>query len=310
MIRRKAVVAPPNSLRSPSREEEPPTVRSGIRGRRPTATDDPSREDPHWVVRSGVRTRRPGATNVAIPSFASQVTQRHAALSRMDHFQVLEVPYSADRAAIRRAAREMSRRFHPDRLRGDEVRLRPLAQAIHFRIAEALRVLDGEASRENYSSSLTRYRSPDAKGTPGEGTDPQKAFLGSRALLKQGRFEDARLLARRALDGAPDHPAYAALHAWLRVQCGELQPGSSSKEILGTLNRAVRERSDDAEIRMYRARVLQRLGRQDDAARDFAIVTKIDPGNVEAAREVRLHGMRSLPPRRSSLGALIKLVSK
>ncbi len=43
---------------------------------------------------------------------------------------------------------------------------------------------------------------------------------------------------------------------------------------------------------MYRARVLQRLGRNDEAIRDFSVVASMDARNLEAVREVRLHQAR------------------
>jgi Flp pilus assembly protein TadD len=70
---------------------------------------------------------------------------------------------------------------------------------------------------------------------------------------------------------------------------GELALGPVADEIVMTLTWAVRQRRHDLEIRMYRGRVLQRLGRRDEAIRDFSVVASMDETNLEAISEVRLH---------------------
>jgi hypothetical protein len=60
---------------------------------------------------------------------------------------------------------------------------------------------------------------------------------------------------------------------------------------------------------MYRARVLQRLGRTDDAMRDFRFVANADPTHLEALREVRLHRLRS-SQKISASGVFSKLFTR
>ena len=95
-----------------------------------------------------------------------------------------------------------------------------------------------------------------------------------------------------ALAAEPKNPEYLALHAWLRVEAGELQPGPVAAEILAALTWAVREQRTNLEIRLYRGRVLSRLGRREEAIRDFSVVASMDEKNLEAIREVRLYRAR------------------
>jgi hypothetical protein len=83
------------------------------------------------------------------------------------------------------------------------------------------------------------------------------------------------------------------LLAWLRVQRGDVRVEDDAGEMMHLLTRAVRRYPDELEIRLYRARVLQRLGRGAEALRDFTFVANADARNVEAARELRLHRIRS-----------------
>ena len=118
------------------------------------------------------------------------------------------------------------------------------------------------------------------------------------------------LFAKQACDEEPRNIEYQALHAWLSVQHGELTPGPKSAWILATLNRAVSQKREDLDIRMYRARVLQRLGRTDEALRDFSFIANADETNLEAVREVRLHRMRSAPHKISISGVFSKLFTR
>jgi tetratricopeptide (TPR) repeat protein len=46
----------------------------------------------------------------------------------------------------------------------------------------------------------------------------------------------------------------------------------------------------------YRAQIYKRIGKADAALRDFRRVMELNPRNIDAAREVRLHRMRGGRP--------------
>jgi tetratricopeptide (TPR) repeat protein len=129
------------------------------------------------------------------------------------------------------------------------------------------------------------------------GAENDKLLQAARICLRRGRAEDAFTLIDQACAVAPRNLQYQALLAWLRVERGDVQPEADAQPIAELLTRAVHEYPDDLELRLYRARALQRLGRSADALLDFAFVANADPRNAEAARELRLHRTRStLPP--------------
>lgn len=90
-------------------------------------------------------------------SLAAQILQRHAELSRLNHFELLELPEHADQQMIRRAFRQAVQRFHPDRLIGQDEQLRPLAKEIICKLGAAFRVLDDAGTRVAYRQSLRDY---------------------------------------------------------------------------------------------------------------------------------------------------------
>jgi Flp pilus assembly protein TadD len=126
----------------------------------------------------------------------------------------------------------------------------------------------------------------------------------ARICLRRGRTEDAFTLMEQACALAPHNVRYQALLAWLKVERGDVRPEDDAQAIAELMTSAVHEYPDDLEIRLYRARALQRLGRSADALLDFAFVANADPCNVEAARELRLHRLRSTPaPALSEVGS-------
>jgi hypothetical protein len=75
---------------------------------------------------------------------------------------------------------------------------------------------------------------------------------------------------------------------------------------LAALDRAVHQQRDNSVLRFYRAQVLERLGRDEDAYKDFCFTLRSEPQHLDAAREVRLYRLR----RRNAgkkLGVLSKL---
>jgi len=284
-------------------------------------------------------------------ALASLVRQRHARLSHFNHFEVLDIPESADRETIRRAFQQAVRRFRPDQLLGEHERLQPLAREIVCRIGLAYRVLEDDASRAQYRRSLAEYphlaavrsstpsprvshpslrpsslpsprssrpelrtssvpaagaRAPSLRtSTARSPANPssalldmasaptaEKAFAAAASQLQRGALGEALAHIEQACIAEPEHAQYRALHAWLRVLRGELTDGPVAEEILTTLTWAMRQRRNDLEIRMYRGRVLQRLGRNEEALRDFSVVASMDETNLEALREVRLQSAR------------------
>jgi hypothetical protein len=93
----------------------------------------------------------------SLNAIASLVMQRHARLSHFNHFEVLDIPESADRETVRRAFQQAVRRFRPEQLIGEYERLKPLAKEIVCRVGLAYRVLEDDASRAQYRRSLAEY---------------------------------------------------------------------------------------------------------------------------------------------------------
>jgi tetratricopeptide (TPR) repeat protein len=129
----------------------------------------------------------------------------------------------------------------------------------------------------------------------------------AREQVQRQQFEAAAQLARKACEEDTGNAEYLALHAWLRAQLGELQNPDHAALIVAALDRAVLKERESVSIRFYRGQVLNRLGREEEALRDFRFVLRHEPGHVDAARELRLHEMRKRTGKRPSLLAKLFL---
>jgi tetratricopeptide (TPR) repeat protein len=135
-------------------------------------------------------------------------------------------------------------------------------------------------------------------------TDPtvlaraRECFEAAREHVQRQQLDAAEKLARSACEQDTGNAEYLALHAWLRAQLGELAQPEQASQIVAALDRAVLKDRESVAIRFYRGQVLNRLGREDEAVRDFRFVLRRDPGNVDAARELRLHEMRKRDPQK------------
>ena len=162
------------------------------------------------------RSREQLSQQLAAPSpnaIASLVMQRHSRLSHFNHFEVLDIPESADRETIRRAFQQAVRRFRPDQLVGEYVRLQPLAKEIVCRIGLAYRVLEDDASRAQYRRSLAEY--PHLGATRSSMPSPRA----SHPSLRPSSLPSPRP-SRAVLDEAPsvrEEPKAAASGVWRRL---------------------------------------------------------------------------------------------
>ena len=83
------------------------------------------------------------------------------------------------------------------------------------------------------------------------------------------------------------------MQAWFTAQSGGVEAQGEAIRMLDAIVVAL-PMSDRA--RFFRGTVRKLLGRIREAVEDFRAAVEMNPKNVEAARELRLHTMRSIPP--------------
>jgi tetratricopeptide (TPR) repeat protein len=136
------------------------------------------------------------------------------------------------------------------------------------------------------------------------------AFRAAQECVKRHQLDRAQALAEQAcrLDGAQVESQ--ALLAWIQAQRDDLRNARLAQSILSSLNQAIRKEPNNPRIRFYRGQVLKRLGRTEDALRDFRFSARQDPENLDAIRELRVHNMRSEPPPARTSGVFARFFGR
>lgn len=311
---------------SPARPApENPPVSSPPSGGRPLDASQPSAQN---KARTGFgigfgqpQSKRPLAqaarpstseTNAPAVENTDAFASRRAALNALaeraesaDHFIVLGTPRDATPTTISKAYLALAKEVHPDRLPAELADMRPLATRVFARIAEAHRVLSDPGRRAEHLKALETTAQP-PKPAGAEQLEVERAvgaaleFQKGEILLKNNDIAGAEQLIQRAFDADPEQPEYGAALAWIqalkRPPPPPLPEGAVSNhydDLIQILDQIVAKAPRYEKAIFYRGTLLKRSGRLDKAILDFRLVTELNPKNVDAMREVRLHEMRT-----------------
>lgn len=171
----------------------------------------------------------------ALRTIRAHLRARHHRLTGATHYDVLEVPPSAEPAAIDHATRSAALRYHPSQFSGlDLGDVRALAQATWTHIEKARAVLLDWASRGRYNDWMAANAGAINTTWAAPGLDPERAAAafsaGQRALIDGDAFRAVANLALAARSH-PHHPDYESTLAWAKYRA-EVARGHDGKEAL------------------------------------------------------------------------------
>lgn len=216
---------------------------------------------------------------------------RAALLATRDPYQILGVPKTANAQELQGAYLKAAKTFHPDRLPEALTDLRELADRVFSAITDAHKLLtDPERRRayDNAGSISPRDDSAEVARVLGAATN----FAKAEHFLKRGETPRALEHAKLAADADPERGEYLALLGWLESMGSA---PNAARDALAVVNRALKIDPDSDRALYYRGAILKRLGKDEEAMKDFRRAATLNPQNLEAVREIRLHGMRSAP---------------
>lgn len=288
---------PPTSVRmqsGPAISDMPPAAESLIVR---TATPEPIAED---------RLSQPPSIRDPLDERRQVIQARAEAIVGKNHYEVLGVERDAPAAEIQKAFLAAVKVFHPDRLPEPLADLRDVASRVFSSVVEAHKTLSDAPARSAYDATLA------TDGTAADAAEQAEiervlrassSFQKAEILLRRNDVDGAETLAREAVDLDPQ-PDHLALLGWVHALRNRLP------EALDHLNRSI-DASPQAEAALfYRGTVLKRMGHQSKALSDFRRVAELNPKNLDAVREVRLHERRGQEAEEAKPGLLGKLFSK
>ncbi|HKU39515.1 MAG TPA: DnaJ domain-containing protein, partial [Polyangiales bacterium] len=221
-----------------------------------------------------------------------KISTRARLIENQNYFEMLGLDKKATSADAKAEFFKHAKEWHPDRLPPELAPLRPFVEIIFGYLNEAHKALGDEEERMAYLRTVR-----EGGGTPAAERLMQQildsAIQYERVLVfaRRHQYDEALELLEKILNITKDEPDYHAMLGWLLMQ---KFPGNDApiQQISTALDRAIELHADHEKAQLYKAQLLKRLGRHNEALRHFKRVVAINPNNLDAAREVRVANMR------------------
>jgi curved DNA-binding protein CbpA len=220
---------------------------------------------------------------------AKELREAAQKLLSLDYFAALGVTPTASPDEVKKAFIEAAKAWHPDRVPPGLEAVRPLFAKVFARLELARATITDPGRRARYIEELAKP-STAASSSDISSAEATLEFKKAEGLLKKNNLAQAEHHLRRALSLAPGNVDSATLLVWLQAK-----PDSSRdrlRELVAELDRLIERSKDSERAYFYRAQLRKRLDLTNEAMADFARAAELNPNNVDAVREVRIHKMR------------------
>jgi curved DNA-binding protein CbpA len=248
----------------------------------------------------------PPGLSPALTERWQEIIDRASTIDRADYFMMLDLPRDATLENVESAFFELAKKWHPDRLPTELAAVRDACSRVFSRMSEAHSTLADGEKRTRYMRLLADGTgSPEMQETVAKVVGAATHFQKAEVCFKRTDYVQAEEWCRKAVQADPTQPDYQALLAWLTALKPEYQSLEKTNECIQMLDRAIALSDKCERGYFWRGALYKRLGRGARAIRDFRRAAELNPRNIDAAREVRLHQMRggrssSKPPQASS----------
>lgn len=210
-------------------------------------------------------------------------------LLALDHFAALGVSRTATPDEVKKAFIESVKAWHPDRVPQGLDEVRPLFAKVFARLELARSTISDPAQRAHYVAELAK---PETAASPQDISSAEAGLELRKAegMLKKNDAVSAERHLRRAVQLAPNNVECQVLLVSLQAK-----PDSTVerlRELVADLDRLIARDPESKRGYFFRGLLHKRLDQTKKAMADFARAAELDPHNVDAAREVRIHKMR------------------
>jgi curved DNA-binding protein CbpA len=240
-----------------------------------------------------VGSRPPARLAPALSERWTAIVDRASTIDRADYFSMLDLARDSTAEEARSSFLALALKWHPDRLPPELLPVRAACSRVFGRLSEAHATLTDPERRAGYIKLLAEGSgSPEMQETIARVVAATEDFKKAEACFKRNDLVSAEEFCRRALAGDATQADYHAMLAWLI----SLKPENQPQEILGSIRMlskaiAMSERCERAFF--WRGMLYKRIGKLEAAYRDFREAVELNPNNIDAVREMRLHNMRS-----------------
>jgi tetratricopeptide (TPR) repeat protein len=266
----------------------PPTMSS-----RPPASR-PSRPGGSKRPSANLKVPTPQGISPEMASRWREILERAQTIDRADYFSMLDLARDATREEVESAFVALAKRWHPDRLPPELAGAREACSRVFSRMSEARAALVDDDARAKYMKLLQEGSgSPETQETVQKVVDAATTFQKAEVCFKRNDLAQAETFCRKALDLDDTQPDYHALLAWLVALKPESQSPEKTMACIKMLDKAISLSNRCEKAYFWRGMLNKRLGKMELALKDFRRVADMNPRNIDAVREVRLHTMRA-----------------
>jgi len=221
-------------------------------------------------------------------------------------FEILDVDESASEQQIRASFEKRAAHLHPDHFRRSGDAVARLASEVFAQLNLAYQTLTDPRRRSEYVLSQRKDQRDAARRQESQqALEAESQFQEGQRLLAQRAYERALEAFGRALQLYPDAGEYHAHYGWALHLCHPDQPDIAS-EAIEHVRRGIKLAGQRETSYLFMGRLCKVIGRVELAEKMFARAVQLEPGCVEALRELRLINLR----RNKSKGLIGRLLRR
>lgn len=231
----------------------------------------------------------------------TKILERAEQITTQDYFQMLGVEHGAAPDAVQKAFFALAKVWHPDRLPPALADVKDACSKVFSHLTDAHATLMDPAKRKDYMMLVK-----DGGATPQDQAKIQSVleaateFQKADFLLKRNMSDlQAYEIVKRCVALDSEQSDYVATFAWLESQKSEWQSREKTLEKILILDRCIQKNANCERAYFYRGMLYKRIDEASKALKDFRKAAELNPRNLDAMREVRLHNIRggaSKPP--------------
>ena len=233
-------------------------------------------------------------------SLKQKILERAFAISSQDYFQMLSLERDATAEQVQKAFFALAKVWHPDRLPPALVDVKDACSKVFTHLTEAQATLLDQERRAEYMTLLKDGgATPDDQAKIHAILEAATEFQKAEIFMKRNDNAQAHELARKAHALDPEQADYLAMVTWLDAQKPEWVGREKTLEKIAVLDRCIKLNANSERAYFWRGMLYKRIDDMPKAMKDFKKAAELNPRNLDAMREVRLHNIRggqSKPP--------------
>lgn len=242
----------------------------------------------------------------------SKIQRYWATLERQTHFQIFGADKDTDPEKIKASYKSLAKQWHADAYAGMDIGdAKDMLDAIFKRITEAYETISDPKLRAEYMVLIDRQ-------ARGMSTDVNAILSAERmfddALLKMRRkdFSGAKKLLEDAIELNPEDPLMPVHLAWVMYNmASQKDRKEAASDAVERLKKVIKSHENSALAYQFLGQIFFQMERPNEAKKYWKLCLEWEPGNVEAARGVRLVNQRvEAASKGTGIGGMLKKLFK